>query len=116
MPRIRADLYRVVVKRYVSIRHSVVLIHPVCIKRQVARPLVPIPLEFVFTVNIVIPAVENAVVSFGFGQVLQGVVTDKDLLRLLYLVGQIVEGDRAALFDQKRVYIERTVAEIPILA
>ena len=116
VPRVGTDLDRSVVKGHVGIGHAVVLVRPLGVEGQVACPLVGVPLDLLGAVNIVVPAVENAEVPVGFGKVLQGVITDKDLSGFLNFVGQIVEGDRPALFGQQSGDVERAVTVIEVLA
>ena len=111
---IRAYLYCSVVKRNVSKRNSVLLVHPLCIEGKIAREDVLVPIIFLCELRIVIPAVKDCVKSFGLGYILEGVISDEHTLNILKLVAHHIEADRAPLLHNKCVRIERAVAKIPI--
>ena len=115
MPRITADFYRVVGQRNVCVWNGIVFVCPASIQRNVVFPSVNVPIEILLTFEVVTPAVEYGIVTIGFGNVLQRIAFDKDLLNIFQFVGKHIKRNRVARLTNKCVYIQHTVTEIPVL-
>ena len=96
MTGIRAYLNRSVIKNYICIRYAVILVYPTCVEGKIAAEGIAIKLQRLGTFNIIIPTVEDAVKSFGLGNVLQRIARNKQLLGFVDFVGKIIECNRSA--------------------
>ena len=114
MPHIAPDLHRAVVERDVSVRHSVLLVHPMRVQRQIGRKDVLVPLQLFRAFDVEIPAVEYRIQPLRFRQILQRMVADKYPLGIFQLVRQHIERDRAPLLADECVDIQSAVTEIPV--
>ena len=116
LTRIGAYLYRTVIQRNIRIRHTVVFVYPIRIKRKVAHKNVLVPIIRFGALYIVIPTVKHGIESFRFGNILQRMISDKDLRSIFQFVGEHIESHCSALFEAQRVDVECAVAEVPVFA
>ena len=114
--RVGADLDRAVLQLHVSKGNAVILVDPVCVKRQIRGELVTVPIVFLRTLRVVVPAVEHRIQTLRLGNALQRMITDKDLLKVLQLVRHHVKGDPSLLLQDQGTDVDRAVAVIPIAA
>ena len=114
--RVRTNFNRAVIQLNVCKRNTVLFVYPLCVKGEVGGKFIGVPVIFLSTIGIIIPAVKDCIESFGLGHILQCMVADEELLGVLEFIGHHVKGDCSALFHNESIDIQRAITVIVVTA